>query len=142
MRNLVSLVLLLFLAVPALAQSGAVTLDRFTVNQSAVLNSFQSPSYLYGNVEFSFGQAVTLVEVTVQIRDGDGNPVDGAAVSKQWASASANQELEFDYTYYNPSAIQEFKPVLIVTAKGANGNHIHSVFQPKGESGGGDGIGY
>lgn len=142
MRNLLSLVLLLLLTAPSLAQSGAVTLDRFTVNQSAVLNSFQSPSYLYGNVEFSFRQAVTLVEVSVQIRDGNGKPVDGASVSKQWASASANQELEFDYTYYNPSAIQVFKPILVVTARGADGSHIRAVFQPKGESGGGDGIGY
>ena len=141
MRNLLSLLLLLLLTAPSLAQSGAVTLDRFTVNQSAVLNAFQSPTYLYGNVEFSFSQAVTLVEVSVKIRDGNGKPIDGASVSKQWTAASANQQLEFDYTYYNPSAIQEFKPVLVVTAKAADGSHIRSEFQPEGESGG-DGIGY
>ena len=126
------LLALMFLTVPALAQTGEITVDRFTVNQSATLNSFQSPQYLYGNVELTFAQNVTMVEVSIRIQDGYGKPVDGASVSKSWATASANQDLEFDYTYYNPSAIQQFKPVLVVTARGPDGKHIQQTFQPVG----------
>lgn len=116
-----------------MAQTGEISVDRFTVNQSAVLNSFQSPQYLYGNVELSFGQEVTLIEATVRIQDGYGKPIQGAGVSKTWASAPADKELQFDYTYYNPSAVQEFKPVLVITARGPGGKHLQQTFQPTGE---------
>lgn len=133
MKKFIILAFFLSLAVPVFAQSNDVTVDRFTVNQSATLNSFQSPQYLYGNVELTFSEDVTMIEVSVRVRDGYGKPVDGASVSKSWPSASANQDIEYDYTYYNPSAIQEFKPVLVVTAKGADGKHIQQTFNPIGQ---------
>lgn len=142
MRKLFSIALFLMLALPVLGQSKEVTLGRFSVNQSATLNYFQSPQYLYGNVEVTFAEGVTAVDIAVKVQDGTGKPIDGTAIVKHWNSAAAGQKLEFDYTYYNPSAVQEFKPVLVVTAKGPNGTHIQQTFQPKGQSGGGDGIGY
>jgi hypothetical protein len=128
MRNLLSLFLLIILAAPALAQSGQVDLDRFSMNLSPDLNAFQSPQFIYGNVEISFSQKVTMVEVAVKMRDGTGKAIGGNAVTKSWASANAGDNLEFDYHYYNPSAVQQFQPVLVVTAKGADGSHIHQVF--------------
>ena len=128
MRKLRSLFLLLLLAATVLAQSGEVNLDRFSMNLSPDMNAFQSPQYVYGNVEISFSQSVTLVEVAVKMRDGTGKPIGGNAVTKSWATANAGQNLEFDYNYYNPSAVQQFEPVLVVTARGADGSHIHQVF--------------
>lgn len=142
MRKLLSISLFLLLSLSAFGQTGDVTLDRFSVNQSATLNYFQSPQYLYGNVEFQFAQNVTMVEVAVKMRDGTGKTIGGAAVTKQWASASAGQELEFDYTYYNPSAVQQFEPVLVISAKGDDGSHIMQTFEPKQSSNSGDGINY
>jgi hypothetical protein len=130
MRNLLSILLLVFLAAPALAQSDDVKLDRFSLNLSPEMNAFQSPQYLFGHVKFNFTKDVTLVEVAVKMRDGTGKAIGGNSVTKGWASASAGQDLEFDYSYFNPSAVQSFQPVLVITAKGPDGKHIHKVFKP------------
>ena len=131
MRKLLPLFLFVFLAVPALCQSDQVQLDRFSMNLSPDLNAFQSPQFIYGNVEVSFSKNVSMVQMAVKMRDDTGKLIGGNAVTKSWASASAGEELEFDYHYYNPSAVQQFQPVLVVTAKGSDGSHIQQVFDPK-----------
>lgn len=132
MRKLLTTLLLALATGTAVLAQEPIAVERASVNYSATMSSFQVPQYAYGNCEIANTSQAVLSNVTVTIKmlDGEGHALDSAAVHKQAGTLQPGQDYEFDWTWYNNTAVGDIEPEVIVSGD-AGGQSFQVVHKPK-----------